>query len=70
MIDPAQRRVHVASELIAVLLVVPFGLYLAADSRQRSWVRLAGGALAVGTLIVDGSLLLRWAQTPKHPALP
>lgn len=54
-----QRDLHVASEL-AALLMVPLLFSAAASAREPHKSRLQ--VLAVGTLIVDGLLLYRWAR--------
>jgi len=62
VISAAQRKVHIVSEIVAVVAVVPFMAYLALDKRQTDVVRGASGAIAIGTLIVDGGLLMRWLK--------
>jgi hypothetical protein len=52
-----QRRLHIASEAAAVLMV-PLLFAAAASAREPHKTRLQ--VLAVGTLIVDGLLLYHW----------
>lgn len=65
-INPQQQRLHVASELVAVLLVAPVTLYMASKATDPT-TRAIGMAIGIGTLAVDGWLLLRWisGQTAK-----
>ena len=58
-----QRRVHVWSELFAVVVSVPVLLAAANATREPHKTRLR--ALAAGTLLVDGYLLWRWMRSPR-----
>jgi hypothetical protein len=60
VVSRGQRSVHVASESVAVLAVVPFMLYLATRKELPRWARIASGVIAAGTLVVDGGLLARY----------
>ena len=65
-ISAAQRRVHVSSEALAVLVVAPFLLYAA--TRERQLTPVEKGLLvtaAIGTFVVDGWLLSRYAQSAQ-----
>lgn len=60
-VSPEQRRLHVATEALAVFAVTPFMIWLATRQRELSKVERAGiWAILAGTLIVDGTLLYRW----------
>jgi hypothetical protein len=59
-ITPAQRTVHVVSELAAVTVMVPFWVWLARQSALPQWARILSGVCAAGTLVVDGYLLTRF----------
>lgn len=61
-IPEQQRQVHVVTEAIAVLVVAPFLFYLTAQRSLPPWARAVSFGVGVGTLLVDGSLLLRNLQ--------
>lgn len=58
MTDEGRRRLHVASEIVALTAVVPFTVWIATRSRP-----LTGGekgllwATAIGAVVIDGVLL-------------
>jgi type IV secretory pathway TrbD component len=60
-IPEAQRQVHVAAETAALVLVVPFLGWIAAQRGLAPWARWTAGAVALGTLAVDGWLLSKYA---------
>jgi hypothetical protein len=64
-ISRGQRHVHVAAETVAVFAVVPFMGYLATRKELPDWARATSGAIAVGTLIIDGGLLLSYTRKGK-----
>jgi hypothetical protein len=64
LITEGQRRLHVASEWVAVALVVPALGWVALNPRVPRTARWIAGAVAVGSLLVDGYLLTRW-KTPQ-----
>jgi hypothetical protein len=57
--DLTQWRVHVISETLAVLIVVPFSVYVASRKQLPAWARVVAGGIGVATLLVDGYLLTR-----------
>ena len=59
-IPEAQRRVHIATEALALIVVAPFSLWLATRKDLPPLARVTAGAIGVGTLLVDGALLLQW----------
>lgn len=61
-ITDERRAVHEATELAAVALVAPFAFWLARQKTLPPWARTSSLLLAVGTLAVDGSLLLTWPK--------
>lgn len=61
-ITRTQRHVHVAAETVAVFAVVPFMGYLATRKELPDWARATSGAIALGTLIIDGGLLLAYTK--------
>ncbi len=66
-IHPDQRRVHMATEALSLLVTVPFFFWLATELEQPALKTLATG-LGVGALVVDGWLLYRFAtRTQDRP---
>ena len=65
LVSLQRRRIHVGTELLAVAIAVPMLWSIAAAPRltdsHRSFLRL----LAVGTLLVDGWLLLQWKRDTR-----
>ncbi len=61
-IPEEQRKLHVTTEAIAVFAVAPFMFYLTAQRKLPVWARAVSFGVGVGTLLVDGSLLLRNLQ--------
>ena len=58
-----QRKLHMASEALAIGAVAPVSAYIAATNPQLPrWQRTFLYGLAVGTLIVDGYLLGKWLE--------
>lgn len=70
-VSPAQRKIHVSTEAIAVFAIAPFLVWAA--SRDRKLNNVEKGLLvatAAGTVIVDGWLLHRfWRQQAAAPVL-
>lgn len=65
-VSPEQRRLHVATEALAVLGIAPFLLWLATRDRALTPAERAGlWVLFGGTLIVDGTLLYGWLSGPS-----
>ena len=65
-ISNAQRRIHVATEAVAVFAVAPFLIYLAATKENlKDWERGILYAVAGGTLLVDGGLLLSFSRKKR-----
>jgi hypothetical protein len=57
----AQKKLHVASEALALAVVAPVTAYIAhANPELPRWQRGFLFATAVGTLLVDGYLLAEW----------
>jgi hypothetical protein len=59
--DKFQKQVHILTEAIAVFILVPTLFLIAKDQTNNSYkhtVRL----IALGTLIVDGYLLIKWTH--------
>ena len=63
-ISKAQRNIHVATEVLA-LAAVPVLVWTATRPDCPPWIRKAAGIMAVGTVIVDGGLLLGWAARER-----
>ncbi len=61
-IDDDQRQLHVTSEAIAVTLVAPFMFYLAWQKGLPAWARAVSFGIGVGTVLVDGKLLLDYLR--------
>lgn len=61
-IDDDQRAMHVTSEAIAVAFVAPFMLYLAWQKELPTWARAVSFGIGVGTLAVDGALLVKYLR--------
>lgn len=56
-----QRGLHIATEALAVTVVAPVTLYIAANNPQMPrWQRGFLYAVAVGSVFVDGYLLAKW----------
>lgn len=60
MIEEEQRNLHVVSETIAVVAVAPFMFWLAAREELPTWSRWVSGLIGLGTVLVDGGLLVRY----------
>jgi len=58
-----QRDVHVASETAAVLFVAPLLGWIAATGKLTPEARVALGAVAVGTVLIDGGLLRAYRKS-------
>lgn len=61
-IDEEQRSLHVTSEAIAVAFVVPFMFYIAWQKSLPAWARAVSFGIGVGTIAVDGSLLVKYLR--------
>ena len=59
MMTPIRRRVHIASELGALVLAVPMLLWSSTQTPALA-ARLALRSLAIATVLIDGWLLSRW----------
>ena len=59
-IPRTQRDFHVATEWAALLLVVPALTWVALNPKVPPAARTIAGLVALGNLIVDGDLLMRW----------
>lgn len=59
-IPRAQRDLHVATEWAALLLVVPALTWVALNPKVPRAARTIAGLVALGNLVVDGGLLMRW----------
>ena len=57
-----QKHVHQVAETIALAVVVPGLVAIAASPRVPTPMRVFSGLTAAGTLIVDGWLLVQWAK--------
>lgn len=64
-ITPTQRNIHVTSESIAVLVAAPFSFWLAMQKTLPDWARTLSAAIGVGTLLVDGGLLISYLKKDK-----
>lgn len=65
----SQRKIHIAGEIAALAVVVPFCVYLATRSRKQlpTWARITAGAIGAGTLFIDGYLLTRTLRQLPAP---
>lgn len=63
-----QRRIHIATEAIAVAVFVPWLLAAAKAAPEPHKGRLK--LMAVGALVVDGYLLYRWLVAPELQPRP
>ncbi len=72
VISRNKKNIHMLSEGFALLAVVPFMGWLATSDRVKlpGWAKTAAGGLALGTLLVDGGLLLSYALNGKGKRLP
>ena len=57
-----QRRAHIATELAALAVVMPFSFWLAGRRELPIAARVLSGAIGVGTLVVDGIFIARYVQ--------
>lgn len=64
-ISPTQRNIHVTSETVAVLVAAPFSFWLAMQKTLPDWARTLSAVIGVGTLLVDGGLLLSYLKKDK-----
>lgn len=60
-----QRRAHIATELAALAVVMPFSFWLAGRRELPVAARVLSGAIGVGTLVVDGIFIARYVQLSK-----
>ena len=67
VIGPGQRKLHVASEAFAVIVGVPWLISLALRKKPKLTNFDKGFAffMAMGTLLVDGGLLVTWLKPRK-----
>jgi hypothetical protein len=61
-----QRRLHVAGEVAALVVVVPFMTWIAMRKDLPPAARVLGGTIGAATLIVDGLLLSRYLSEPER----
>jgi len=54
------RTLHIVSEAIAILIVVPWLIWIVWKKEISDLDRLFLIVLAIGTLIIDGYLLVKW----------
>jgi hypothetical protein len=64
-ITEGQRRLHVAGETAALVVVVPFMAWIATRKDLPPAARALGAAIGATTLILDGVLLSRYLSQPK-----
>lgn len=65
-ISKTQRNVHVAAEALAVFVVAPLTGYIAWKNKDLpDWSRVFLGAVAVGTIVIDGGLLISYWRAKK-----
>jgi hypothetical protein len=64
-IPETQKRSHVFWETAALIVQVPFMVYLAAQPGLAPWARILAGGIAGATLVVDGSLLNRYRRLDR-----
>ena len=57
------RTLHIVSEAIAVLVVVPWLIWIVWKKELSDIDRLFLLVLAIGTLLVDGYLLIKWYES-------
>jgi hypothetical protein len=62
VISEARRRLHVTGEIVALAIVVPLTFSVAANQNLPEWQRSFLYATALGTMVIDGYLLGKWAQ--------
>jgi hypothetical protein len=60
-----QRRLHIAGEAAALVVVVPFMAWVATRKDLPPTARALGAAIGVTTLILDGVLISRYLSQPK-----
>lgn len=61
-----RRKVHVASESVALVTALPLAIYGATTKRLPIWARVGFGALAAGTAVVDGVLLHSYVTEKRN----
>ena len=60
-----QRRLHVAGEVAALVVVAPFMAWIATRKDLPPTARVLGATIGAATLVVDGVLLSRYLSQPK-----
>lgn len=55
----AERKLHIISEAIAVFIITPIIIYIAFQQKNK-WYKYFLLLLSIGTIIVDGYLLIKW----------
>jgi hypothetical protein len=61
-IPEEQRRLHVTSEALALVIVTPFMFYVSAQRELPPWARATSFGIGVSTALIDGWLLWRYAS--------
>ena len=65
-ISRRQRNVHVMGETAAVLFVAPLLTAIAIEGKVTPPVRAALGVIVVGTLLIDGGLLMTYRRKRRN----
>ncbi|KKN30581.1 hypothetical protein LCGC14_0832450 [marine sediment metagenome] len=65
-----QRKAHIATELAALAVVMPFSFWLAGRRELPIAARALSGAIGVVTLVVDGIFIARYVQLSKSASEP
>lgn len=61
VVTEGQRNLHVSSEAVAVFAVAPFMFWLAFQDLPK-WARRTSAVIGLGTVLVDGYLLLQYLK--------
>lgn len=56
-----EKGLHIAGELVAVAVVAPITWIISENKNLKGWQSRMLKGFAVGTVLVDGYLLWRWA---------
>lgn len=64
-ISKGQRNFHIATEALSVLIMVPF-LSHVSETHPDPKIRRIARAGMIGSLLIDGGLLVKWATRRKE----
>jgi len=67
-ITEGQRRWHLFGETVAMLVAVPFSVYLATRKQLPLWARGTAATIGAVTLVLDLTSIVRYTREFRVPA--